>query len=53
MYAIKIIDKAKCKGKESMIASEVAILKRVLHKNIVPLYEMYETEKKLYLVMKL
>lgn len=28
-YALKIIDKAKCRGKEHMIESEVSILRRV------------------------
>ncbi|KAJ8331017.1 hypothetical protein O5D80_001027 [Batrachochytrium dendrobatidis] len=52
-YAIKVIDKAKCKGKEGMIEMEVNILKRVRHPNIVQLYEMYEFNDKIYLVMEL
>ncbi|KAJ3138216.1 hypothetical protein HK101_003747, partial [Irineochytrium annulatum] len=52
-YAIKIIDKAKCKGKESMIETEVKILMRVRHENIIQLYEMYEIDAKIYLVMEL
>ncbi|TPX44773.1 hypothetical protein SeMB42_g01997 [Synchytrium endobioticum] len=52
-FAIKIIDKAKCKGKESMIETEVDILKRVKHDNIIQLYEMYEIDSKIYLVMEL
>ncbi|KAJ1336534.1 hypothetical protein BSLG_007318 [Batrachochytrium salamandrivorans] len=52
-YAIKVIDKAKCKGKENMIEMEVNILKRVRHPNIVQLYEMYEFGGKIYLVMEL
>ncbi|KAJ3135406.1 calcium calmodulin-dependent protein kinase type 1G, partial [Irineochytrium annulatum] len=52
-YAIKIIDKAKCRGKESMIETEVKILLRVRHENIIQLYEMYEIESKIYLVMEL
>ncbi|TPX35683.1 hypothetical protein SmJEL517_g01902 [Synchytrium microbalum] len=52
-FAIKIIDKAKCKGKESMIETEVNILKRVRHDNIIQLYEMYEIDSKIYLVMEL
>ncbi|KXS11616.1 Calcium/calmodulin-dependent protein kinase-like protein ID [Gonapodya prolifera JEL478] len=52
-HAIKIIDRAKCKGKESMIETEVAILKRVRHDNIVQLVEYYEIEGKIYLVMDL
>ena len=52
-YAIKIIDKAKCKGKESMIEMEVNILVRVRHDNIIQLYEMHEIDNKIYLVMEL
>jgi serine/threonine protein kinase len=51
--AIKIIDRSKCKGKEDMIETEVKILSRIDHPNIVKLYEMYEFEGKIYLVMEL
>ncbi|KAJ3047229.1 hypothetical protein HDU99_009550, partial [Rhizoclosmatium hyalinum] len=36
-----------------MIETEVSILMRVKHENIVQLYEMYEIENKIYLVMEL
>ncbi|KAJ3328305.1 hypothetical protein HDU76_010193 [Blyttiomyces sp. JEL0837] len=52
-YAIKIIDRAKCKGKESMIETEVNILMKVKHDHIIQLYEMHEIENKIYLVMQL
>ena len=52
-FAIKIIDRAKCKGKENMIETEVSILKRVKHENIIQLYEMYEVDNKIYLVMEM
>lgn len=52
-YAIKIIDRSKCRGKEDMIETEVNILKRIRHPNIVQLYEMYEIDNKIYLVMEL
>ncbi len=52
-YAIKIIDKTKCKGKEDMIETEVQILSMVRHENIVQLFEMYEMHDKIYLVMEL
>ncbi|CAB3375697.1 Hypothetical predicted protein [Cloeon dipterum] len=52
-YALKIIDKDKCKGKEHMIASEVAILRRVRHPNIVHLYAEFDFPRQLYLVMEL
>ncbi|XP_015241894.1 PREDICTED: serine/threonine-protein kinase DCLK1-like isoform X2 [Cyprinodon variegatus] len=52
-YALKIISKEKCKGKEHMIQSEVAILRRVKHPNIVLLIEEIDTRCDLYLVMEL
>jgi len=52
-YALKIIDKEICKGKEHMIASEVAILRKVRHANIVHLYAEFDFPKQLYLVMEL
>ncbi len=52
-YAIKIIDKAKCKGKEGMIDTEIKILQKAKHDNIISLYECFEIENKIYLVMAL
>ena len=51
--AVKIINKSKCKGKEGMIQTEVNILKKVNHENIVTLSEMYEIGNSIYLVMGL
>lgn len=51
--AIKIINKALCEGKEDMIETEVAILRKVRHPNIVGLYEDFDTKDKLYLVLQL
>lgn len=51
--AIKIIDRVKCKGKEGMIQSEIDILTKVQHRNIISLYEMYESDAKIFLVMQL
>ncbi|XP_041797400.1 serine/threonine-protein kinase DCLK1b isoform X1 [Chelmon rostratus] len=52
-YALKIISKDKCRGKEHMIQSEVSILRRVKHPNIVLLIEEMDTHCELYLVMEL
>ncbi|XP_039986560.1 serine/threonine-protein kinase DCLK1-like isoform X2 [Xiphias gladius] len=52
-YALKIISKDKCRGKEHMIQSEVSILRRVKHPNIVLLIEEMDTHSGLYLVMEL
>ncbi|CAJ1065092.1 serine/threonine-protein kinase DCLK1-like isoform X1 [Xyrichtys novacula] len=52
-YALKIINKDKCKGKEHMIQSEVSILRRVKHPNVVLLIEEMDTHGDLFLVMEL
>jgi calcium/calmodulin-dependent protein kinase I len=52
-YAIKIVDRSKCKGKEDMIDTEVRILTRIDHPNIVKLYEKFEFDNKIYLIMEL
>ncbi|CAL4126621.1 unnamed protein product, partial [Meganyctiphanes norvegica] len=52
-FALKIIEKAKCRGKEHMIESEVSILRQISHPNIVKLYEEFNTTQHLYLVMEL
>lgn len=52
-FAIKIVDKLKCKGKEDMVTTEVEILKMIRHENIVQLFEMFEFDGKIYLVMEL
>ncbi|XP_032242195.1 serine/threonine-protein kinase DCLK1 isoform X4 [Nematostella vectensis] len=52
-YALKIINKAKVKGKEHMIENEISILRRVKHNHIVELIEEYETPREIFLVMEL
>jgi len=52
-FAMKVIDKAKLGGKEEMVRSEVTIMKRCTHPNIVQLFEEYETHDSIYLVMEL
>ncbi|KAM8765118.1 serine/threonine-protein kinase DCLK2 isoform 2-T2 [Rhynchonycteris naso] len=52
-FALKIIDKGKCCGKEHLIENEVSILRRVKHPNIIMLVEEMETVTELFLVMEL
>ncbi|GAA49714.1 serine/threonine-protein kinase DCLK3 [Clonorchis sinensis] len=52
-YAMKIIDKAKLRGKEMMLHQEITILHSCSHPNIVRLLEEYETPKEIWLVMEL
>ncbi|XP_042324667.1 serine/threonine-protein kinase DCLK2 isoform X2 [Sceloporus undulatus] len=52
-FALKIIDKGKCCGKEHLIENEVSILRRVKHPNIIMLIEEMDTATELCLVMEL
>lgn len=51
-FAVKIIDKSKCQGKEAMLLREVSILRKVSHPNIIRLVEQYESDDYLFLVME-
>ncbi|KAK3096801.1 hypothetical protein FSP39_003437 [Pinctada imbricata] len=53
-WAMKVINKEKAGGPAiKLIEREVAILKRVQHENIITLNEVFETGKKIYLIMEL
>ncbi|XP_052125564.1 serine/threonine-protein kinase GA29083 isoform X2 [Frankliniella occidentalis] len=52
-FALKIIEKSRCRGKEHMIESEVDILRKVRHPNIVRLFAEHDEPEQLYLVMEL
>ncbi|KAM5279700.1 serine/threonine-protein kinase DCLK3 [Ctenodactylus gundi] len=52
VYAMKIIDKSKLKGKEDIIDSEIRIIQSLCHPNIVKLHEVYETEAEIFLIME-
>ncbi|NXX89182.1 DCLK3 kinase, partial [Centropus bengalensis] len=52
IYAMKIVDKSKLKGKEDMMESEILIIRSLSHPNIVRLIEVYETEAEIYLILE-
>jgi len=52
-FALKVINKAKVRGKEHMIENEILILRQVKHEHIVELIEEFETPKEILLVMEL
>ncbi|XP_030836791.1 serine/threonine-protein kinase DCLK1 [Strongylocentrotus purpuratus] len=52
-FALKIINKRRCKGKEKMIENEVSILRQMKHPNIILLVEDFDCPTHLYLVMEL
>jgi len=50
-YAIKIIDKATLQENREALLTEISILKQVDHPNVINMKEIFETRKKLYLIM--
>lgn len=52
--AVKVIERTKLsKEEEQHLDLEISILKRVVHPNIVRVYELLETQTKVYFVMEL
>ncbi|KAF5399210.1 Doublecortin like kinase 3, partial [Paragonimus heterotremus] len=52
LYAMKIIDKTKLKGKENMLQNEISIMHQCNHPNIVRLIEEFETPNEVWLAME-
>ncbi|OUM68115.1 hypothetical protein PIROE2DRAFT_26272, partial [Piromyces sp. E2] len=48
-YAMKIVDKKLIKGQEKLILREISILHKLDHKNIIKLYDVFETDKNIIL----
>lgn len=53
--AIKVLEKSKIKDKADIerITREIQILKTIRHPNLIQLYEIIETDNKLYLIMEM
>jgi len=52
LYALKIIDKNKCKGKEHYIDAEVRVMKKLDHPNIISLIMNVDKHSNMYLVLE-
>nr|XP_040233128.2 serine/threonine-protein kinase GL21140 isoform X1 [Anopheles coluzzii] len=52
-YALKIIDKSKCAGKDHYLAAEIRVMKKLNHPYIIQLVHDIETMKNMYLVLEL
>lgn len=51
-YALKIIDKSKCKGKEHYIDDEVRVMKKLAHPHIISLIMDVDQVANMYLVLE-
>lgn len=51
-YALKIIDKSKCKGKEHYIDDEVRVMKKLSHPHIISLVMDVDQQANMYLVLE-
>ncbi|XP_030555083.1 serine/threonine-protein kinase GA29083 isoform X1 [Drosophila novamexicana] len=51
-YALKIIDKSKCKGKEHYIDAEVRVMKKLQHPHIISLIMDVDQVTNMYLVLE-
>lgn len=51
-YALKIIDKSKCKGKEHYIDAEVRVMKKLQHPHIISLILDVDQQANMYLVLE-
>lgn len=51
-FALKIIDKSKCKGKEHYIDAEVRVMKKLRHPHIMALIFDVDTPTKMFLVLE-
>ncbi|KAH8400620.1 hypothetical protein KR222_008733, partial [Zaprionus bogoriensis] len=51
-YALKIIDKSKCKGKEHYIDAEVRVMKKLQHPHIISLIMDVDQAENMYLVLE-
>ncbi|CAG7825533.1 unnamed protein product [Allacma fusca] len=52
-FAMKVIDKSKCHGRDAPPEHEVKILASIHHPNIILLFEQYDFANELYVVMEL
>lgn len=51
-FALKIIDKSMCKGKEHYIDAEVRVMKKLNHPHIMSLYKDIDTSQNMYLILE-
>lgn len=51
-FALKIIDKSKCKGKEHYIDAEVRVMKKLQHPQVMSLISDIDTKENMFLILE-
>lgn len=51
-FALKIIDKSKCKGKEHYIDAEVRVMKKLQHPQVMSLHLDFDTPANMFLILE-
>lgn len=51
-FALKIIDKSKCKGKEHYIDAEIRVMKKMKHEQVMSLFMNVDTPANMFLILE-
>lgn len=51
-FALKIIDKSKCKGKEHYIDAEIRVMKKLQHEQVMSLFVNVDTPANMFLILE-
>lgn len=51
-FALKIIDKSKCKGKEHYIDAEIRVMKKLRHEQVMSLHLNFDTPANMFLILE-
>ncbi|XP_031618711.1 serine/threonine-protein kinase GL21140 isoform X1 [Contarinia nasturtii] len=51
-FALKIIDKSKCKGKEHYIDAEIRVMKKLKHEQVMSLHLNFDTPANMFLILE-
>lgn len=51
-FALKIIDKSKCKGKEHYIDAEIRVMKKLQHERVMSLHLNFDTPANMFLILE-
>lgn len=51
-FALKIIDKSKCKGKEHYIDAEIRVMKKLQHEQVMALHMNFDTPANMFLILE-